>query len=99
MKAGAKIYMYDPTDKVFIHSKIMIADQTLVAFGSANFNFRSQHLSREMEFIFSDNRVVRQAYDNLQGLLVYSRPITIEEAKNYRTIGNFLTYLVFLVGG
>lgn len=99
MKAGAKIYMYDPPDKVFIHSKIMIADQTLVAFGSANFNFRSQHLSREMEFIFSDNRVVRQAYDNLQGLLVYSRPITIEQAKHYRTIGNFLMYLIFLVGG
>lgn len=99
MKAGASIYMYEPSERAFIHSKIVIADKNLVAFGSANFNFRSQHLSREMEFLFNDERVVQQAYDNLQGLLPDSRPVTIEEARHYRTIGNFLTYLVFLVGG
>jgi len=95
MKAGASIYMYEPSERAFIHSKIVIADKNLVAFGSANFNFRSQHLSREMEFLFNDERVVQQAYDNLQGLLPDSRPVTIEEARHYRTIGNFLTYLVF----
>jgi cardiolipin synthase len=99
MDAGANVYLYTSPEKVFIHYKLMMADQTLVAFGSANFNFRSEHLSREMEFVFNDARVVQQAYQNLQSLTAQTRLVTLEEAKSYRTFNNFLQYLVMVIGG
>ncbi|MDR0575554.1 MAG: cardiolipin synthase [Tannerella sp.] len=38
LKAGVKVYLYD---KGFLHSKLLLVDDILTGFGSANFDFRS----------------------------------------------------------
>ncbi|MCE5255413.1 MAG: phosphatidylserine/phosphatidylglycerophosphate/cardiolipin synthase family protein [Spirochaetaceae bacterium] len=97
--AGAKVYLFESPEGAFLHYKLMLADRKLVAFGSANFNLRSQSLSKEMEFIFDDERIGGQAYVNLQGLLAYSRLIGQDEARSYRNLKNFTSYAIMLVGG
>lgn len=99
LDAGANVYLYDSAEGAFLHYKLMMADRRLVAFGSANFNLRSQYLSREMEFIFDDERVGSQTYENLRGLLAASRKISPKEAQSYRTPANFVSYAIMLIGG
>lgn len=51
LKAGIKIYLYDPG---MIHSKTMIIDRTLVTAGSTNFDFRSFENNFECNLLVYD---------------------------------------------
>lgn len=97
--AGANVYIYDSPDKGFLHYKLLLADRRLVAFGSANFNFRSQKLSREISFIYNDEEIGSMAYGNLANLLKNARKIEREEAERYRSLKYSLIHAFMLFGG
>lgn len=99
LKAGAAVYLFDGPDDAFLHYKLFLADRRLTAFGSANYNFRSQHLSRENVLISADPRLAAIAAANLDTLIPYARPINIEEARRYRGFKYWISYLSMLFGG
>lgn len=59
LKAGIKVYMYDPG---FIHSKIVITDD-ISFIGSANMDFRSFEQNFELNAIMYDTEVAQQMTD------------------------------------
>jgi len=97
--AGASVYMYNSPERGFLHYKLMMADRSLTAFGGVNFNFRSQHLSRELAFIYDDDEIGAIAYENLEALLKNSRKIERAEALTYRSLSNSLLHAILLLGG
>lgn len=99
LDAGASVYMFDAPDDSFLHYKLMLADGRLAAFGSPNYNFRSQRLSREIAIVSADPGVAGKALDNLRELMRYATPVTMEEARGYRGLRYFASYLGMLFGG
>jgi cardiolipin synthase A/B len=99
LKAGAHVYMFDAPDNSFLHYKLMLADGRIAAFGSPNYNFRSQYLSRELAVVSADPGIARTALENVKDLMNYATPVTMEEARGYRGIKYFLSYLGMLFGG
>ena len=68
LKSGVKVYSYT---KGFMHSKLMIFDDSLTLIGSANFDARSFEQNFEVEAFIYDNDVTEKAID-----------IFIEDQKN-----------------
>lgn len=99
LKAGAHVYMFDAPDDSFLHYKLMLADGRLAAFGSPNYNFRSQYLSRELAIVSAEPEIGRAALANVVELMKYATPVTMEEARGYRGLKYFLSYLGMLFGG
>ncbi len=99
MDAGAKIYVFDAPDKSFLHYKLILADGAIAAFGSPNYNFRTQYLSRELALVSANPEVGRAAAENLKTLLTHARPMSREEALGHRTFKNFLGWLSMIIGG
>ncbi|NLA92017.1 MAG: phosphatidylserine/phosphatidylglycerophosphate/cardiolipin synthase family protein [Spirochaetales bacterium] len=97
--AGINVYMYDSPDGAFLHLKLMVADGKLVTIGSANYNFRSQLLSRELNFLFEDERIGQEALDYIDELLEHTRVVTREEAEQYRTFKGWFNNLLMQVWG
>lgn len=99
LDAGATVYMYDSPEGAFLHLKLMVADGVLTTIGSANYNLRSQTLSRELNVLFEDERVASYSMDYIQELLKHSRLVTREEAESYRTIRSWYNYILMQVWG
>lgn len=99
MDSGASVYMFDPPDRSFIHYKLMLADGSLAAFGSANYNLRSQYLSREIGLVTADSAVIREAEKNLEDVMADCVPVTRQEALSYRGIEYWTAFLSMLYGG
>jgi len=97
--AGANVYMYHSPVGAFLHAKIMIADQKLVTVGSANYNFRSQTLSRELNLVFDDEKIASQLLDYIETLLKESRKVTRQEAISYRNFRSWYNYVLMQVWG
>jgi cardiolipin synthase len=97
--AGANVYMYHSPDGAFLHAKIMVADGTLVTIGSANYNFRSQTLSRELNLVFEDARVGSYTLEYIASLLDECRVVTREEAESYRDFRSWYNYILMQVWG
>jgi phosphatidylserine/phosphatidylglycerophosphate/cardiolipin synthase-like enzyme len=93
------VYLYDSPEGGFLHYKLLLADRQLAAFGSVNFNFRSQHLSREISFVYDDRAIGEEAYGNLETLLKDARKIGREEASTYRSLKYALIHAIMLIGG
>jgi len=86
LEAGAKVYMFDAPDNSFLHYKLMLADGYLSAFGSPNFNYRSQYLSREIALVSADRDVGAKTLLNLREIMKYATPVSMEEAGQYRSL-------------
>ncbi|MCE1195989.1 phosphatidylserine/phosphatidylglycerophosphate/cardiolipin synthase family protein [bacterium] len=99
IEAGASVYMFDPPDHSFLHYKLLLADGRVAAFGSPNYNFRSQYLSRELAVVSADPATAAAAMRNVEGLMRHARPVTLEEAKGYRGPKYLAAYLEMLFGG
>lgn len=97
--AGANVYMYTSPDEAFLHAKIMVADGKLATIGSANYNLRSQTLSRELNFLFEDERVGTYLLDYIDRLLDDCRLVTREEAESYRNLRTWYNHLLMQVWG
>ncbi|MFA7396627.1 MAG: phospholipase D-like domain-containing protein, partial [Sphaerochaetaceae bacterium] len=79
--------------------KMIVADNTLVTIGSANYNFRSQTLSRELNVLYEDKRIANTVTTYIQELLQECRVITLEEAESYRDIRSWFNHLLMQVWG
>lgn len=99
IEAGVTVYMYDSPVESFLHAKIMVADSKLVTIGSANYNLRSQTLSRELNFLFEDEKIAIENLRYIKSLLEECRIVTKEEAKNYRTFRGWFNHLLMQVWG
>jgi cardiolipin synthase A/B len=55
LESGVRIYRYTPG---FIHSKLIITDNTSAVFGTANFDFRSLYLHFENSILINDRALV-----------------------------------------
>jgi len=99
LKAGAHVYMFDAPDDSFLHYKLMLADGRMAAFGSPNYNFRSQYLSRELAIVSTDPEIGQTALANVLELMNYATPVTMDEARTYHGLKYFLSYLGMLFGG
>lgn len=99
LDAGANVYMYESPDGAFLHLKLMVADKRLVTIGSANYNLRSQALSRELNIVYEDERVAAYSMDYIHTLLAYCRPVTREEAQSYRNFRSWYNFILMQVYG
>ena len=99
LDAGATVYIYKSPDKAFLHAKLMVADGTLVTIGSTNYNFRSQTLARELNFLFEDVRIGSYSLDYIHTLLKDCRVVTREEAESYRNLRSWYNYVIMQVWG
>jgi cardiolipin synthase len=98
-KAGAKVYIYESPEGSLLHYKLMMADGEMAAIGSANYNFRSQILSRELSAVFDDEESLSVVKDRLGEIEPYFREVGDEEAASYRGPSYFLFYLLMQFGG
>lgn len=60
LKAGIKIYLYDPG---MLHAKSMVVDETFVTAGSTNFDFRSFENNFEANLLIYDRKTNRAMRD------------------------------------
>lgn len=60
LQSGVKVYMYE---KGFLHSKLMIFDDSLTLIGSVNFDSRSFEHNFEVEAFIYDRDIAREAID------------------------------------
>lgn len=75
LKAGIKVYLYDPG---FIHSKIVITDDIAII-GSANMDFRSFEQNFELNAIIYDKQIAQQMSDIFMDDVQASNEITKEK--------------------
>lgn len=96
---GAHVYIYRSPIGAFLHLKLMVADARLTSIGSANYNLRSQTLSREISYIFDDVRVGSAAMAHVEDIMTLTREVSREEALRYRNLKGYLYFLLMQVWG
>jgi len=95
--AGAHLWEYgSPTSH--LHYKGVIIDDRWFSVGSANLNFRSTHLSKEVNILFEGREMGAAMLENLEEIKANSRRITADMAAEYRGL-KFLFYYAFLFFG
>ena len=82
-----------------LHAKAILVDGRWASVGSANFNVRSYHLSKEANLVFGDRTSVRRVQRSIDELKQYCRPIGKEEAERYRSPEYFLIWLAMQIMG
>jgi len=98
IEAGAVLWEYGhPTSH--LHYKGVVVDDRWFAIGSANFNFRSCHLSKEVDIVFEGTELGRPMRENLEELKARSTQVTAEVASQRRGLRFLLYYLVMFYGG
>ncbi|GHU54200.1 hypothetical protein FACS1894132_08480 [Clostridia bacterium] len=75
INSGVRIYEYLPG---FIHSKILVSDDTTAIIGTANFDFRSFYLHFENCVLMYKTDAVAQIYNDFTDTLTHCREITYE---------------------
>jgi phosphatidylserine/phosphatidylglycerophosphate/cardiolipin synthase-like enzyme len=99
LKAGAHVYLYESPSGSLLHYKMIMADGEMVSIGSANYNFRSQALERDISVIFDDPRSLDIVKKNLEELRPYFREVDMDEAERYRGLPYLLYFLLMQVAG
>ncbi len=91
LKAGVKIYEYKPG---FIHSKTVVADDTLGIVGTTNFDFRSFYLHFENGVFMYKSKCVGELKKEYLDMLLVSEDMTYKKYKalplNKRILGKIL---------
>ena len=97
IEAGAKLWAYGSTTS-HLHYKAVIVDERWFTVGSANLNYRSAYLSKELNILFEGPEMGAAMLENLEELKANSRRISAEKAAGYRG-WKFLFYYLFLFFG
>jgi cardiolipin synthase len=92
LRAGAKIYEYQPT---MMHAKTMVVDDLFATVGSTNFDSRSFRYNDEIELAIYDAKVAGRLEEMFEADLTKSRPYTYEQWVN-RSIWNRFTEWLLL---
>lgn len=93
--AGATVYFFNSPDQAFLHQKMTIADNRYVSFGSANYNYRSHAISRELNLFYDDQGIAEALTAFISSILPSSRIISRDEAKQWRSL-SFWYYHVLM---
>jgi cardiolipin synthase A/B len=99
IKAGARVYLYESPGKSLLHYKMIMADGRMASIGSANYNFRSQALERDISAIFADEASLAAVKAHLDQLRPYLREVGPEEAAEYRGLPYLTYFLLMQVAG
>jgi cardiolipin synthase A/B len=99
LDAGATVYLYDSPSGSLLHYKLILADDSWAAVGSANYNFRSQTTSRELSVLVGDRESLEQIRAGLDEILRHCRPVGRDEAARYRSVPFFLQNLLMQFWG
>ena len=86
MEAGVRVYFYK---KGFLHSKLLITDDTLTSVGSANMDFRSFEDNFEVTSFIYDPKTTALAKNIFMNDLSVSHEITLDEWKQRKRIKKF----------
>jgi phosphatidylserine/phosphatidylglycerophosphate/cardiolipin synthase-like enzyme len=99
LETGATVYLYDSPDKAFLHQKVVVADKRYVTFGSANYNFRSHTISRELNLVYDDEQIAATLLEFIDTLVDHSVIMNIDEAKEYRSFRAWVNHVIMQVWG
>ena len=94
LKAGIKVYLYEPG---MLHAKVMIIDDAFVTAGSTNFDFRSFENNFECNLMIYDREQNRKMRDIFFKDLGQCRKLTLPEWKKRRITQRFLESVLRLV--
>lgn len=97
--AGATVYLFHSPDQVFLHQKMIIADNRYVSVGSANYNYRSHAINRELNLAYDDQRIADELTAFISSLLPSSRIISREEAKQWRSFSYWYNHVLMQIWG
>ena len=98
IEAGARLWYYDhPTSH--LHYKAVIVDGHWFTLGSANLNFRSLRLSKELNVLFEGEARGAPVLSHLEELKARSSRIEREQALEYRGPLYLFYYLLLFLGG
>ena len=76
LESGVKVYMYE---KGFLHSKLMVFDDSLTLIGSVNFDSRSFEHNFEVEAFIYDHDVAENAMDIIVEDQRFSQVVSLRE--------------------
>ena len=101
---GTSVYLtiYGEKGEVLplLHEKLMIVDSRYVVIGSANFNYRSMTLSKELALVIDSPSLASKLEEHAKKIAEYAVPVTVEEADRLKKEeGNILAYLFTFFGG
>ena len=99
LETGATVYLYDSPEKAFLHQKVVVGDRRYVTFGSANYNFRSHTLSRELNLVYDDERIAADLLSFIDTLVEHSVKMDIEEAQQFKTFRAWINHVIMQVWG
>jgi len=97
--AGARVFLYESPGGSLLHYKMVMADGELASIGSANYNWRSQALERDISVIFEDPESLATIKAGLDEIRPYLREVGPEEAAKYRGPSYLMYFLLMQVAG
>ncbi|MCK5674085.1 MAG: cardiolipin synthase, partial [Spirochaetales bacterium] len=78
LAAGVNIFLYK---NGFLHSKVLIVDDTISTVGSCNMDIRSFHLDYEINAVYYNKQVTSKLIKQFNKDLLYCQKINIEDRK------------------
>jgi cardiolipin synthase A/B len=99
IRAGARVYLYESPAGNLLHYKMIMVDGEMVSIGSANYNYRSQTVSRELSVLFEDEASLALVKAKCAEFEPYLREIGAEEAGKHRSFSDRLYFMLMQLGG
>lgn len=91
IKAGVKIYEFTPG---FIHSKVILSDDTNGVVGTANFDFRSLYLHFECGVWMYKTSCLKDIHGDFEDVFKKSKLITMEDCDNRSKFQKVLNFIL-----
>ncbi|MCB1205864.1 MAG: hypothetical protein KDN18_16495, partial [Verrucomicrobiae bacterium] len=98
LEAGARVWIFDSAISP-LHYKCALVDDRLAYVGSANLNYRSFYLSRELNVVFDDPACVREVKKVVDSVRAECREVGMEEAVRYRSLPFATWWLIMQTAG
>lgn len=83
LSAGVNIFLYK---KGFLHSKVLIVDDTISTVGSCNMDIRSFHLNYELNAIYYNEKITKQMIDQFKRDLQFCVKINDTDRKKQNVL-------------
>jgi cardiolipin synthase A/B len=98
LRAGAEVWELDMAFSP-LHSKCVVVDGELAAVGSANLNYRSQRLSREIGVVLVDEASVGEVMRAVEDVRAKSLLVGWDEARADRDLVHWCWWALMQLGG
>ena len=84
LAAGVNIYLYR---KGFLHSKVLIVDDTISTVGSCNVDIRSFHLNYEINTVYYSRKITNELKERFKTDLQFCIKINDTDRKKLNVLG------------